>query len=498
MSRNVIQGFFSVLGGQAGVVAITIFLTPLLTRGLGSANYGDYAFLTSSLGLLMIIVNAGIFDGVRKYISEPRELATWESDVFAFYSQLGVVLILLVSGLIVLAVEIGLVSQLVGSRFELYFYILAVLLGTLQLSKIVRSGLMGFGLEHYSESLKVVDRLIFCVLALTAVWLEFDVAGVLVGQVISTAVITVLALWLLRPHISYRRLFARVPSEFPRTELLSYNALTTILVGLTASLYHVDVILLQPFVGSQQTGYYKIALVAAEFLWLVPFSLQIVLLHSTSEMWVTERYDHITQIATRATRYGLLLTLLLAIGLASLADPFLPLYFGAEYDAAITPLLLLLPGALGFGLARPIFGIGQGKGELRLLIVATGSAALLNLCLNLLLIPRYGMNGAAVATSLGYGSMLLLHIWCARKLGFDPIADLRLPKILLTAAISAPVIYGLSRLISGDILALTLVPVAGFLVYTSCALWTGAVRREELKEISDRLPDTTTRHLPWL
>ncbi|GAB7119119.1 hypothetical protein JCM9743_15820 [Natrinema sp. JCM 9743] len=64
-------------------------------------------------------------------------------------------------------------------------------------------------------------------------------------------------------------------------------------------------------------------------------------------------------------------------------DVAVPIYFGAEAEPAITPLLLLLPGALGFALARPILAISQGEGTLRYPVAATGGAALLNLGLNL-------------------------------------------------------------------------------------------------------------------
>lgn len=498
MARSIVQGFLSILGGKFGIVVLSMVITPLLTRILGSGDYGDYAFLSSMIVILMIITNAGIFDGIRKYIAESRDIVSWESGVFAFYTRIAGVLAIAVCGLLVLSVELGVIRRLLGQRFEGYFYLLCAIIVVDQFSRVFRSGLMGFGLEQYSESLKVADRILFGVTAVSLSLRGWGVTGVLVGQIVATGTIAVAGLWILRPHISYRQVFSRASPEIPRGDLLSFNMNSTLLIVLLNSLYHTDVLLLQPLAGSQQTGYYKIALVAAEFLWLAPFSLQLVLLHSTSEMWAKGQYDRISQIASRATRYGLALTLLLAIGLGSLADPFLPLYFGPEYDAAITPLLILLPGALGFALSRPLIGIGQGKGDLRVLIIATGVGALTNICLNLFLIPQYGMNGAALATSVGYGSMLVLHSWGARKVGFDPFVDLRLKSILITAGISAPIIVGLSRVIPSDIVALIVVPPIGFVLYFSLALKTGVVDYERIRMLSERLPGKTNWLLQWL
>lgn len=151
-------------------------------------------------------------------------------------------------------------------------------------------------------------------------------------------------------------------------------------------------------------------------------------------------------------------------------------------------MLLLFHDVLGFALARPIFAIGQGKGALSPLILATGVAAVINLILNMLLIPEYAMVGAAVATSIGYGSMLLLHIIAARRIGYNPVSDLRLVRVSVTAVIAGGIIFGLSTMLGPTILSLIIVPPVGLLVYTIFALRTRAVDVEELFVFTGYLP----------
>lgn len=123
--------------------------------------------------------------------------------------------------------------------------------------------------------------------------------------------------------------------------------MSIVLVFLLMSLYHVDILMLQQFRESSDVGNYRAALQIAEFLWFVPLALQTVFVHSTSELWSRNRTREITDLASRTTRYTFLLTGVMAVGLAALADVAIPLYFGAEAEPAIDPLLLLLPGALG-------------------------------------------------------------------------------------------------------------------------------------------------------
>lgn len=117
----------------------------------------------------------------------------------------------------------------------------------------------------------------------------------------------------------------------------------------------------------------------------------------------------------------------------------------------------------------------------------------MNLVLNVALIPMYGMRGAAVATSIGYGSMFALHVWSARSIGFDPLVDLRAGAIVLTTLASAPVIFGVNALIQSPVYSLIVVPPVGFVAFVGAAFATGAIRVKDVRETLDGLPIDSQR-----
>ena len=488
MKRSLATGVLSVFGGKVAMFVVTLVTTPILVRYLGSSRYGDYAFLMSVFAILMILVSSGVGDGVRKFVVEERSIPNWESHVVGFYVRHAALLAVAGSAVITLLAVSGLVGRFVDESLEVYFYLLAAMVFAAQFRELVRRTLMGFGKEHYAEVLRVVRNLGFALFGVGLVVLGYGVAGVLVGQIISSALVAVVGLAVVNRHVSLTCVFDRVPEEFPTREMLTFNGYTIVFILLLTSLYHVDLLMLRPMAGSSQTGYYKGALALAEFLWFAPVALQTVFVHSTSELWSKGRTEKISELASRTTRFTFLLTALLAIGIAALADVFVPLYYGEEFTPAVEPLLLLLPGALGFAVARPIFAIGQGKGDMRALVAATGGAALVNVILNLLLIPLYGMSGAAVATSVGYASMLVVHVAAARVVGFDPLEDIRPIRVGATVAISAAAIVGLAGLIENPWVALLAVPPAGFLLFATLAVGTRAVDTGELASLADSLP----------
>lgn len=486
MARNILRGFLSIIGTKVGVLLVSVLTTPFIVRLLGSSNYGDYALVMSVFSVLAVFTQSGIFNGIRKYIAEGRG-PHWEEHVLGFYLRVS----LLVSGVfataLVVASRSAVIDELLAPEFQLYFTLLAVYLFVSQFYPVGRGVLMALGREHYSEPLRIVKKVVFAVVAILLLYYGNGVVGLLASHILSTSVVGIVAFWLIKDRLSTRLIFSSIKGEISRRQLLSFNIYSILLAFLTISLYNVDILILRLLTGSEETGFYKAALVVAEFMWFVPTAIQYTLVHSTSEMWANNQRDKITQLASRATRMNLSLVVIMSIGLIALVEIFVPIYFGSEFSPATGPLLLLLPGVLGFGLARPIFAIGQGKGELRSLVLATGLASGLNLCLNLLLIPKYGMYGAAVSTSIGYGSMLIFHTWSAIQIGFNPLADLRLGRILAAGIPSALVIFSLTRILPG-FAALFIVPPIGFLVYAITSMNLGVVDDTEMKRIQERAP----------
>ena len=488
MKRTFTSAFLSVVGGKFAIVFVSFLITPFLVRVLGATPYGQYATIMSVFALVMILVSSGVNAGTRKYIAEDREDDYWKSHVFGFYTRLAAILALIASGLLLGAAQAGIVDRTIGQEFAVYFYLLGMLVFASQFGEHMRRTLMGLKLEHLSEPITVMHKIVFGVSAVGLAYIGYGVAGVLAGHIIANLIKAAVSLYFINKHLSLSRVFTPSPDWFPRSDLLSFNHLSIVYVLMLTSLYHVDVLMLQMFTTSAEVGYYKIALVVVEFLWIVPRSLQAIMVQATSDLWRQGEVERITRMSSKVARYTLTFTVLLGVGLAVLAYDFVPLYAGPAYTASVVPMLLLLPGTIGFALARPILTISHAKGDLRVMIYATGLSATINIVLNLALIPQFGIEGAAIATSIGYGSLPIFHIIGARKLGYHPATDLRLGRILITGGITGAVIYPIATIIDHTLAALLIVPPIGFVVFAIVAMLIGVIAPTEVFRILQQLP----------
>lgn len=84
--------------------------------------------------------------------------------------------------------------------------------------------------------------------------------------------------------------------------------------------------------------------------------------------------------------------------------------------------------------------------------------------------------------------MLGFHVWSARRLGFHPLSDLRLRRLVPTAVVGGAPVLLIAPRIGSDLLAFAVIPPLGAFLFFTLALAFGALDREELADIVDSMP----------
>ena len=485
-----------VFGSKVYLLLVGVLFIPVLVRLLGPTRYGHLAIVLSVYGLLRIAMRYGTTEASRKYISE-RSDPEWQAGVIRFVFTYATAIGLLTAAVFVLGAWSGIVAQLFGREFTSLFYLLGIFTLARQYRLHVVWTLMGLKQETWSEPLRIVEKTLYVGGTVVLVLAGFGVAGVLIADIISSLVVALVGSFGITRSVPWKAICRRSSIELPRRQMLIYSLSSIGFFLFLTSLYHVDVLLLQLWVPDDEVGFYRAALAIAEVLWVAPLAVQLVILQRVSHHWNEGNLEAIQHQATVSTRYVFLFTMLLTVVMATLADAFVPFYLGPSFEPTVIPLLLLLPGVLGFAIARPTLAINQGRRSLRPLILATAGCSGINLILNLLLIPPFGIVGAAIATSIGYGSLVFFQALAARHLGYRPFSGLRYGQTVLTAVVTALVIVPLSRWFVDPIVLLTVIPPLGAVVYLVAAMMTGALRQDDLERILDTIPEVPINIEHW-
>ncbi|RKZ06357.1 hypothetical protein DRQ05_04915 [bacterium] len=162
--------------------------------------------------------------------------------------------------------------------------------------------------------------------------------------------------------------------------------------------YRIDMFLVNLYMEPRFVGYYSISVMIAEKLWYLPNVLAAVLYprvaHSDEE---NANID--TSRVSRLTVFLIGLSCLLILVVGRVAIRFL---YSDRFLPAVKPLFYLLPGIFAMSLAKVVSSDLLARGFPRVNMIAGFTAFVANVLFNMYLIPRSGISGAAIASTISY------------------------------------------------------------------------------------------------
>ncbi len=227
------------------------------------------------------------------------------------------------------------------------------------------------------------------------------------------------------------------PSRRIAEELLRFGLQSHLARVLLIGNYRLDQWILGALAGSEALGVYSVAVAWSESLFFLPSALASV-----------QRPDLVRLSARRAGRLAagvFRLAVLLTIPLAAVLVLIAPLLteglFGAEFAGAAWQTRVLVIGAFGVAAMKLIGNALTAQRRPLLESAAAGLSFVAMVTLDLLLIPRYGGDGAAVASAIAYlaGGSLAIHLF-SRTLDVSPgqlapsSADIKILRSLISTA----------------------------------------------------------------
>jgi len=176
------------------------------------------------------------------------------------------------------------------------------------------------------------------------------------------------------------------------------------------ALNRVDYLFISAMLGAEDLGVYAIATAMAEMLYILPasFALPFIPILFGMDKSDAERFTPLI------IKLGLIIMSLAALGVYLLGRPVIQTFLSAGYLPAYEPLVLLLPGVISFSLFPFLRYDVFRRNKPGLVSGLTGVALLASVVLNYLWIPRYGIAGAAMSSSVSYtlSTFILLLIYC--------------------------------------------------------------------------------------
>ena len=399
-------GRHSVVYGLGGVVSriLAVFLLPLYTRYLERDDFGAVGLIIALSAVLVTVFRLGISSAFFRFYFDSAEPARRLLVVrTSFWFTIASATAGLAAG-VLLAEPI------------------ADLLG-LDDANLVRAGFVGIWAQMNYEQLTALFRAeerstafvlaslaniavtIAATVLLVVVW-EQGALGVVVGNFVGTLVVYLALLAVYREQLGL---------EFSRPLLREMNRFGVPLVPAALALIAVnfsDRFFLVHLASLEEVGLYEIGVRIA--------SAMVLLLTAFRMAWPAFAYSIEDDVEAKRT-YAFVLTYLvvvaswLALALGLLAPWLVRLLTTPDYYEGQRVVAPLAFGGMAYA-AYIVMAIGVGRAKRTQFNWAiTGVAALVNVALNVILIPPYGMLGAAAATVAAYAVMFVAMTWYAQR-----------------------------------------------------------------------------------
>ncbi len=460
------------------VPALTSFVTvPVFTRMIERADYGDFYLVSSTVSLTATLLtswlNASI---VRFYWAEEKEgrldeyLSTvlWSALASLFIGALvlGAAMMLL-SGQFSPGVQRLLPIALAGLIFNQFITVMQQLMRAANRAN-------AFAILSVASAILATIFSVFFVAALH--WGSF---GILAGVAVGNVLLVPAALRSIRSEGSV------APKHFSKDILRQFASYGVPMIPAAISSWILilsDRYIIGLTQSAGQVGLYGTAYnLGDKIMNLVTLPLLIAIGPVMVQTFEKQGQKLAEQVQTQLTRYFAMATIPIVFGLAVVAKPFMAIFTGAEYREAYRVLPIVAAGVMLYGISQ-IAGNGLAMYKKTVIMMQnTFVAALFQVAMNLLLVPRFGY---AVAAWNTFGSYLLLLTlaWFRSRPYMEwklPWADLA--RIIGAGAIMAGVLFAAFRWFDAAIWLLAAEAAVGLIAYALALRMLNGLRPDELE-----------------
>lgn len=374
------------------VIIVGLLRTVFWARYLGASMKGDVEYIRSISSIAFVVFAFGIYEAYpyyRKTIGKEKTLSQFMRIVYKLF---------------VIYLCIGVAAYFVLEHHNLFLSIALLIVPILSFSRIVQ----------YIYLIENPNKANLKTLCVNVIELLYSIVLLLlVKRSFVLAITSLFSIELLQAisSVLYLRSGGNVPDSLNGEEIITIRKLIAfgffpMLAALLTTLnYRIDVIMLKNYsnISSANIGVYSLGITLVDKLIIIPDTLKAVLASNLSK---GKGADEVA----RLTRICFALSICITIVAIIIAKPLISFFYGKEYEGAYTIILISAAGILFIMFFKLIAQYNIVNKKQRRNFVILSVSIIINVFMNMLLIPKLGISGAALATGIGHAICGLIFI----------------------------------------------------------------------------------------
>ena len=464
---NTIQTIAKNTGALTLMHIVTMILglifTVSLARCFGDVAFGKYSFALAFTALFAVLMDLGFNQLTIREVARDKTLAKkYMGNILIIKLFLSLIFFALIFA------AVNLMQYPADTKTIVYIFGAYTVLSSF--GGLFRAVFHAFEKMEYESLLTIIQQVIVVSIGLTLLFLGYNLIQVvsvfLLGGVINVVfslIVTVKKF--VKPEFEL---------DFNFWKTLIINAIPFGLTAIFVIIYvRIDTVMLSMMVGDAPVGWYNAAVTLILGLTFIP-GVFLGAVFPVFSRFYTSSIDSLKNAYEKAFKYLFIILFPIAIGTTLLADKFILVIYGEQFIHSIIALQILIwwnvLGALNWLLGITLQSINKQK----LFAVSTGIGAILNVVLNLFLIPIMSYVGASITTIITEIILFVLLFY------FVSTYLYRLPLLKVTTkTIAAGIVMGIGIYYIQSFNVLMVVAIA-IVIYFLALAALGGISKEDI------------------
>jgi O-antigen/teichoic acid export membrane protein len=407
LSKNIFHTFLT----QIPTLIIGVFTGIFITRLLGPAGRGGYVFFQSNLDFSILFLGFNLNTSLVFYISS-RKIAIEKLVGLSLISLFSGVFILLVTLTAIILLKLHFLV-LTHSAPLLFFVMLFFAFFLNQLNGLISSIFQGKLMFKVINKITIINSVLNLVFfGLTLFYSKLTNSKITLETILEISICVAVCNSIIWVYCYLQ--FIRIKPSFQLNfledikPLLIFASIGHISHIINFMNYRLDIWIVNLYKGVEQLGFYSLAVNVAQMLWMVSNPISTILYShlciNNQDKANLDTLKLFSKINVSASLF------LLAIGMFS-SDFIFPLIYGKAFSASSLPYKILLIGVF-FSCITKVFSVYILSFEKVIYnLICTIVGLISTISFDFILIPRMGIIGASIASSIAY-FMIFFSAYC--------------------------------------------------------------------------------------
>lgn len=378
----------------------------IIARYSSEANYGIFSLALAVLTIATILACLGLNYGAPRYIAyfRAKDDVVRVRGAISAYLQLSTVASLLIGAALFFSARTIALNIFHTPDLTPALMIFAIGLPFLTIINILADVFRGFDRVEPQAYFQYISlNVLFILLLLAALPSGLPFVAVFYAYLAAIVLTFIATVIYTAKKLPYPLTFAGIKTtSFVNKELLIFSLPLLAALILVTIVNWTDTLMLGYFKTPAVVGLYNAAYPLAQFIFMPMTALTLIYIPTAASLYSQNLLAELRRNYTVITKWLTFITLPIFLTLCLFPEAVLNLFFGGAYSAAAPALRILPFGFMLSNLLGPNTATLIAMGRSRFVMWATLAAAVLNVALNIALIPHLGIVGAAIASAASF------------------------------------------------------------------------------------------------